>query len=152
VGHHTPNTANMDVDAHPASGDSGKTTAPSVGAKVALTSFNHSPITLRGKEIVDSARKSLPHLFASRSASGGVWSTSPSCVHTFMQGQTQPEPVLFEVSHSPRERSIETSTSTQEAASLSQAQVAAAPSATLADAFSSLTQAPAPSSLPKPTA
>jgi hypothetical protein len=43
-----PNTANMDVDAHPPSGDSGKKTTPSVGAKVALTPFNHSPVTPRG--------------------------------------------------------------------------------------------------------
>jgi hypothetical protein len=70
--------ASIDVDGHPPSGDTGKATAPSVGAQIAFTPFNHSLVTPRGKEIVDCARMSSPHLVAS--VSTPIRSASPSCV------------------------------------------------------------------------
>jgi hypothetical protein len=75
-----PDVGNMEVDGHPSDG-SGKTAAPFFGAHIALTPFNHSPVTPRWKEIVDRARAS-----------------SPSRVHSFMQGHTRPGPVLVDVS------------------------------------------------------
>jgi hypothetical protein len=92
----TPETASIDVDGHPPSIDARKATAPSVGAQIAFTPFNHSPVTPRGKELVHCARRTSPHLVAS--VSTPIRSASPSRVRTFMQGRTRPEPVLVEVS------------------------------------------------------
>jgi hypothetical protein len=41
-----PDVGNMEVDGHPSDG-SGKTAAPFFGAHIALTPFNHSPVTPR---------------------------------------------------------------------------------------------------------
>jgi hypothetical protein len=55
--------ANMDVDGHPPTHTSGGTAVPV--AQVALTPFNHSPMTDRGREIVARASSESPHLVAS---------------------------------------------------------------------------------------
>jgi hypothetical protein len=58
------------------------------GAQLALTPFNHSPVTARGREIVARARSQTPHLVASSPVASRT--PSPSRVRTFMQGRTRP--------------------------------------------------------------
>jgi hypothetical protein len=86
-----PEAANMDLDGPPAVHDHGKAAAPSSGVSLALTPYNNSPTTPRGKELVERARVHSPHLIAAASKS------APSRVRTFMQGRTHPEPVISEV-------------------------------------------------------
>jgi hypothetical protein len=91
-----PEAANMDVDVPPAVRDHGKAVAPSSGVTLALTPYNNSPTTPRGKELVERARVHSPHLIAAASKSSPRI-IQPSRVRTFMQGRTRPEPVLSDV-------------------------------------------------------
>nr|XP_051198628.1 uncharacterized protein LOC127312198 [Lolium perenne] len=81
-----PGAANMEVDTRPPTHTSGATSA--TGAQLALTPFNHSPVTDRGREIVARARSQTPHLVASPPRASRT--PSPSRVRTFMQGRTRP--------------------------------------------------------------
>jgi hypothetical protein len=81
-----PDAANMDVDGHPPSHSSRVAAVPFT--QMALTPFNHSPMTARWREIVARARSDLPHLAASPPVSSR--SSSPSRVRTFIQGRTRP--------------------------------------------------------------
>jgi hypothetical protein len=76
----------MEVDTCPPTHPSGATSA--TGAQLALTPFNHSPVTARGREIVARARSQTPHLVASSPVASRT--PSPSRVRTFMQGRTRP--------------------------------------------------------------
>jgi hypothetical protein len=58
-----PEIANMEVDGHPSTPTSDVSAVPVT--QVALTPFNHSPVTERGREIVARARVKAPHLVAS---------------------------------------------------------------------------------------
>jgi flagellar hook-length control protein FliK len=53
----------MEVDGHPPAQAQGASAVPV--AQVALTPFNHSPMTDRGRQIVERARVESPHLVAS---------------------------------------------------------------------------------------
>ncbi|KAK1697773.1 hypothetical protein QYE76_014470 [Lolium multiflorum] len=81
----TPEIAHMEVDGHPPTHPSGAAAAPVT--QVALTPFNHSPMTDRGREIVARARTESPHLVASPTTTSRA--SSPSRVRTFMQAQTE---------------------------------------------------------------
>jgi hypothetical protein len=76
----------MDVDGHPPTHTAGTSAVPS--AQVALTPFNHSPMTDKGRQIVARARAQYPHLVASPPTA--TRDPSPSRVWTFMQGRTRP--------------------------------------------------------------
>jgi hypothetical protein len=80
-----PGTTNMEVDGHPPAQSFGAAAAPVT--QVALTPFNHSSMTDRGREIVPRARTMSPHLVASPPATSRA--SSPSRVRTFMQGRTR---------------------------------------------------------------
>jgi hypothetical protein len=96
-----PEAANMDVDVPPAVRDHGKADAPSTGVTLALTPYNNSPTTPRGKELVERVRVHSPHLIAADVSAKSLKSSpriiQPSRVCTFMQDRTRPELVLSEV-------------------------------------------------------
>jgi hypothetical protein len=74
-----PGASHMDVDGHASLPTSGSASVPVT--QVAMTPFNHSPTTDRGKAIVARALSVSPHLVAT---------PPPSRVRTFMQGRTRP--------------------------------------------------------------
>jgi hypothetical protein len=74
----------MDVDGQAPTHTAGTSAVPS--AQVALTPFNHSPMTDRGRQIVARARAQHPHLVASTPTP--TRDPSPSRVWTFMQAGT----------------------------------------------------------------
>jgi hypothetical protein len=87
----------MDVDATPAAASGGQSVTTLGVAQVVITPYNHSPSTPRGKKLVERARALSPSLIAPIVSPVFPRSSSASRVHTFMQGRTHPEPVLFEV-------------------------------------------------------
>jgi hypothetical protein len=82
----------MDVDGHPLT-HAGTSAVQST--QVALTPFNHSPMTDRGRQIVARARVESPHLVASPPVAPRE--PSPSRVRIFMQGRTRPVSVPLRV-------------------------------------------------------
>jgi hypothetical protein len=76
----------MEVDNHPSAQPTGASSA--TGAQMALTPFNHSPVTARGREIVARTRSETLYLVASSPAL--TRTPSLSRVRTFMQGRTRP--------------------------------------------------------------
>jgi hypothetical protein len=89
----------MDVDVTTSS-NSAKTVPTTCVAQLALTPFNNSPSTPKGKEIVERARQTTPGLIAPRDTVSAPVAArrvpQPSRVCTFMQGTTRLEPVLIE--------------------------------------------------------
>jgi hypothetical protein len=88
--------ASMDVDATSATATGGQSVTGLGVAQVVITPYNHSPSTPRGKDLVQRAHVLSPPLIAPIVSPMVSWSSSASRVHTFMQGRTRPEPVLFE--------------------------------------------------------
>jgi hypothetical protein len=103
----------MDVDGQSHVADAGEGTTPHVGAQMALTPLNHSPMTARVKEIVDRARAISPHVVASPPA--GDREVSLTRGRTFMQGRTCPRAVLMELEHESPKEAVQPSNSTQAA-------------------------------------
>nr|XP_051219190.1 uncharacterized protein LOC127336421 [Lolium perenne] len=107
-----PEAASMDVDGLPPTHSSSATVV--LVAEVALTPFNLSPRTNRGREILARARLESPPLVISPSALSRA--SSPSRVRTFMQGRTRPASSPSSCADSPTSQQgapIPSSTSTQ---------------------------------------
>jgi hypothetical protein len=107
-----PDAANMEVDGHTSTQSQGASAVPL--AQMALTPFNHSPVTARGRQIVERARAESPHLVASPPVVSR--SSSPSRVRTFMQGRTRPvssSTATSTLPRSPQDVSVLSSSPTQ---------------------------------------
>jgi hypothetical protein len=92
-----PGIANMEVDGQVPMQSSGTAVAPVT--QVALTPFNHSPRTDRGREIVARAKEVSPHLVATPPPVSRA--PSPSRGRIFMQGRTRPVPPVRSASVGP---------------------------------------------------
>jgi hypothetical protein len=81
-----PGSSHMEVDGHAPMHSSDTASVPVT--QVALTPFNHSPRTDRGREIVARTMTVSPHLVATPPST--TRASSPSRVRSFMQGRTRP--------------------------------------------------------------